>query len=78
MIHGSAQESQAAFDKALKAREPHEVVFATIGGPKLKDIATIGGLTFFFFSLKTWDIFLTNKTASHGTLLGRNCWTWWL
>ena len=32
-----AEETQAAFDKALKARERHEAVFAAIGGPKLKD-----------------------------------------
>eukprot|EP00913_Durusdinium_trenchii_P002045 g1889.t1 len=31
------EENQAAFDKALKKRETHEVVFAAIGGPKLKD-----------------------------------------
>ena len=30
--------TQAAFDKALKARESHEVVFAAIGGPGLKDL----------------------------------------
>ena len=34
----SSQETQAAFDKALKARESQEVVFAAIGGPRLKDI----------------------------------------
>lgn len=32
-----SEENQAAFDKALKKRETHEVVFAAIGGPKLKD-----------------------------------------
>ena len=34
----SSQETQAAFDKALKARESQEVVFAAIGGPRLKDM----------------------------------------
>lgn len=31
-------ETQAAFDKALKARESQEVVFAAIGGPRLKEL----------------------------------------
>eukprot|EP00438_Fugacium_kawagutii_P005835 Skav231065 [mRNA] locus=scaffold524:6617:7723:+ [translate_table: standard] len=31
-------ETQAAFDKALKAREKHEVVFAAIGGAQLKEL----------------------------------------
>lgn len=37
-------ENQAAFDKALKKRETHEVVFAAIGGPKLKELLDVVAL----------------------------------
>ena len=33
-----SKETQAAFDKALKKRQTHEVLFAAIGGPKLKEL----------------------------------------